>query len=122
MITPLKGQKLRMERPYPPQSLLKRLGVWLRGDSAKSDDELERELFELLEHVRKCQKRVELNDLVGVPDYVMAGTLFASQDADRRKVTPDLVECYSRSRLTIELWFRDGAIMQTIGYVMPKFR
>ncbi|MDM4019568.1 hypothetical protein [Roseiconus lacunae] len=121
MITPLKGKRLRTERPYPPQSPLKRLGSWLRGDSKKSNDELERELLALLEHVQKCQQREELNDLVGDPDYVMAGTLFASEGADGKTVTPDLVECYSRSRLTIELWFRDGVIMKSIGYVMPNF-
>ena len=120
MITPLEGLRVLQERPYPYQSLTKRFYNLFTRDSYRSETALESDLRELLERVSNCRSRSQLTTLLGNPDYTIDGSLFGTQTPDGTTESPDIVECYSRSRLTVELWFRAGRHEQTIGYIVPK--
>jgi hypothetical protein len=120
MIAPLSGLRVLDERPYRPKRWSKRLGEWLKGYESESERELEVELQALLENVSRCKDRTEIAELLGRPVYAINGRSFGSQAMIGETQNSDVVECYSKARLAVELWFRDGRPWQTIGYVLPQ--
>lgn len=122
MINPQSNLKVFTERPSPHISRWMRVVApvvcFLRIRS-KDEDSLDQELQTLLSNVSKCNDRAELELLLGPPDYAMSGECFGQTDLDGVEQKPDLVECYSRGRLHVELWFRRKAVWQSIGFVMP---
>lgn len=86
---------------------------------SRDDSGLNAQLKALLSSVAKCATREELEHLLGLPSYAMNGELFGQTNPDGAKQHPDLVECYARGRINIELWYRDNRVWQTVGYLMP---
>ena len=122
MIAPRTNQTLLTERPAP------KIPRWMRmvapvvsifRTKSRDDTELNRELRSLLSDVTNCNDRSALKSLLGNPDYAMIGTLYGQTDPDGTEQRPDLVECYSRGRLNVELWFRDNRLWRTVGFLMP---
>lgn len=119
MIAPISGLRILDERPYPPKRLLKRIRERLINYHLETDDQLEADLQTLLELVKKCRDRTELSCLLGQPDYAISGKRFGWESGAEKMLRPDVVECYSKSRLAVELWYRDEELCQVIGYVLP---
>ncbi len=77
----------------------------------------ERKLNSLLNRVERCRDRVELEALLGSPIYATTGRGSAMPNVDREKMeSPDIVEGYEVGQLIVELWFRDGELLETAGY------
>lgn len=122
MIAPRPDQTLLSERPSRP------LPMWMRvvapmvsifRTNSRDDAGLNSDLQSLLAKVTHCRDRAELEELLGPPDYALAGDYYGRTEPDGTELHPDLVECYSCGRLNIELWFRDNAVWHTIGFLMP---
>ena len=120
MIAPLNRLRVLEERPYRPKRWSKRFCEWLKCYKSKTEGVLEAELQALLENVSRCRTRAEIDGLLGRPDYAINGRLFESQGVNGETQNPDVVECYSKGKLAVELWFRDGSLWVIIGYVLPQ--
>lgn len=123
MITPRENLELRTERP-PLECgalvrLLRPLGGLFRCLYSRDDEPLNAKLQTLLSDVSECADSTQIESLLGQPDYAMVGDHFGTTTPDDKTIRPDSVECYSVGRLNVELWFRDGQLSQTIGYLMP---
>lgn len=120
MIAPLNPLRVLDERPYRPKRWSKRFFEWLKRYESTAESLLDAELQALLENLSRCRTRAEIDELLGRPDYAINGRSFESRGVSGETHNPDFVECYSRGRLAVELWFRDGRIWQIIGYVLPQ--
>lgn len=122
MIAPLPNQSLLDERPRPKipiwMQMVAPLAAILRS-SPRNDSALEAALRNLLSEVNRRDNRTQLDGLLGTPNYVLSGELFGQAAIGSAPTCPDLVECYSRGRLHVELWFRDGQVCQVVGFLMP---
>ena len=123
MIAPLENIELLTERP--PLSLgvfyrfLRPFRSMMRRFDQRNDDALNQELSALLSDVSLCESRDDLEALLGRPNYAMVGSAFGTSSREGVTTHPDLVECYTRGRLCVDLWFRDGRLDQHMGYLMP---
>ncbi len=79
---------------------------------------LDGRLSNLLTRVGRCDSRTELEQLLGQPQYALAGHLFSSTPAEGRPTThPEQVESYAVRGCRIELWFTGGRVSSLCGFV-----
>jgi hypothetical protein len=71
---------------------------------------LEGKVRALLDEVRRCQTRVDLERLLGPPQYALAGCGFRAG-----AVSPDSVESYAKNGCRIEVLFREGRLWAVTG-------
>ncbi|MBN2477263.1 MAG: hypothetical protein JXB62_21830 [Pirellulales bacterium] len=74
---------------------------------------LERRVHQKLDELATCRHRADLERLLGKPAYAVAGDVCDGPDR------PDMIECYESEGCCIDLWFKDGRLVSTSGFVKP---
>ncbi len=126
MITPVIGIQVRQDKPVfsRRQSFAKqwyyRVVDWATGRRFRTEMELGAELDSLFRRVCSCQDRRHLQKLLGRPDFAVAGMSYQIEEKDGQTIAPDIVECYSVSRMQIEIWYYQGHVMSMTAFLVPR--
>lgn len=67
----------------------------------------------ILDRVRDCRQREELQRLLGRPLYGVTGEVSGAADP------PDLIECYETEGCCVDLWFKNDRLVDVSGFVKP---
>ena len=73
-----------------------------------------------LDQMARCRGREELEQLLGEPVYAVDGRSCGAVLEGSRQEIPDLIECYESEGCCIDLWFKDGQLVDVSGFVKPS--
>ncbi|OHB72393.1 MAG: hypothetical protein A2V70_17820 [Planctomycetes bacterium RBG_13_63_9] len=66
-----------------------------------------------LQQLRQCRDRAELEQLLGAPLYAV------DAEAVGKRGVADRIECYESDGCCIDVWFKDGRLVEVSGFVKP---
>ena len=75
---------------------------------------LETRVNSMLDEVRNCREREDLERLLGRPLYAVSG------EAAHVPNHPDLIECYETEGCCVDLWFKNDRLVDVSGFVKPS--